>query len=134
VIMDRARADLLLQLDADVLLPAGSLYRLLVCLVRPPAPAVTVGSAVPDPAFAGAAYRASGWHLKVTHRYASWLPETEVRAEAAFWGSWASLVVERSPRRERVRSEGSRRAHAASRRAILRARRPQRAVEGASRR
>jgi glycosyltransferase involved in cell wall biosynthesis len=91
VIMDRARSDLLLQLDADVVLPTRSLYRLLVCLTRPPAPAVAVGSAVPDPAFGGVAHRASAWQLTATHRYASWLPENAVRAEGAFWGSWASF-------------------------------------------
>jgi glycosyltransferase involved in cell wall biosynthesis len=87
VIMERARSELLLQLDADVLLPTVSLYHLLLCLTQVPFPAVATGSTAPDPSFGTREYKASAWQLKAARRYVSWLSADEVRAEAAFWGS-----------------------------------------------
>jgi glycosyltransferase involved in cell wall biosynthesis len=91
VLMARASSDILVQIDADVVLPPGSLAHLLRCLTQPPAPLVAIGIAVPDPEFRGRAHRAGAWQLNATRRYASWLPVDAVRAEGAYWGAWRSF-------------------------------------------
>jgi glycosyltransferase involved in cell wall biosynthesis len=91
VILDLATSDILIQADADVVVPPPSLLHLLRCLTAVPRPAVAVGATAPDPEFGGAARRASAWQLRATRRYASSLPEDAVRSEAAFWGGWRSF-------------------------------------------
>jgi glycosyltransferase involved in cell wall biosynthesis len=90
VIMNRAGSDLLVQMDADIVVPAESLYYMFLCLLKRPS-GVALGSTAPDPHFVSTCYRASAWQLKAVHRYASLLPPDAVRAEAAFWGAWRSF-------------------------------------------
>jgi glycosyltransferase involved in cell wall biosynthesis len=94
VLMARASSDLLVQVDADVIVPSASLYHLLRCLTDTPAPVVAIGAGSPDPKVRGRAFRASVWQLNATQRYASWLPDDAVRAEAACWGAWRSFYSE----------------------------------------
>jgi glycosyltransferase involved in cell wall biosynthesis len=90
-LMALASSDILVQVDADVVIPPGSLSTLLLCLTEPPTPEVAVGVAAPDPEFVHRPYRAGTWQLNVTRRYASRLPNDAVRAEGAFWGVWRSF-------------------------------------------
>ena len=94
VLMARASSDILIQIDADVVMARGSLSHLLRCLTEPPTPLVAVGIAGPDPQFRGRKHRAGAWQLKATRRYASWLPDDAVRAEGACWGAWRSFYGE----------------------------------------
>lgn len=94
VLMDRASSDVLVQVDADVILPPTSLFSLLRCLTEPPVPCVAVGVASADPRFRSLRHRAAAWQLKATQRYASWLPDDAVRAEGACWGAWRSFYAE----------------------------------------
>ena len=94
VIMARATSDVLVQMDADVVVPVGSLYHMLSCLCEQPRSAVVIGSTTPDPHYRAMRYRASAWQLKAVRRYASWLPADAIRAEAAFWGAWRSFYSE----------------------------------------
>jgi hypothetical protein len=91
VLMSRASSDLLIQVDADVIVPTTSLSHLLRCLTDPPTPFVAVGVASADPGFRGFDYKAAAWQLNVTRRYASSLPDDVIRAEAACWGAWRSF-------------------------------------------
>jgi glycosyltransferase involved in cell wall biosynthesis len=91
VLMARASSDILIQIDADVVVPPGSLSHMLFCLTEPPTPQVAVGIAGPDPQFCGRKHKAGAWQLEVTRRYASWLPDDAVRAEGACWGAWQSF-------------------------------------------
>jgi glycosyltransferase involved in cell wall biosynthesis len=88
VIMERASSDVLVQIDADVRVAAGSLSRLLGCLAADPRHGVAMGSCLPDPQFRNVRYRASGWQLKATHRLASFMADDAARAETACWGAW----------------------------------------------
>lgn len=88
VILDLATSDILVQADADVVVPPYSLLHLLRCLTAAPRPAVVVGTTAPDPTFSGTARKASAWQMRATRRYACFLPDDAVRAEAAFWGCW----------------------------------------------
>jgi hypothetical protein len=89
--MSRASSDILLQVDADVILPPASLFHILRCLTEPPRPVVAIGAAGPDPLVRGLGHRAAAWQLNATRRYASWLADGAVRAEAACWGAWRSF-------------------------------------------
>ena len=90
VLMARASSEILVQVDADVVLPAASLFHLLSCLTEP-APKVAIGTTLPDPRVRGLAYGASRWQLKAVRRHASWLPADAVRSEGAFWAAWRSF-------------------------------------------
>lgn len=90
-LMARATSDILIQIDADVVLPAASLFHLLRCLTEPPIPLIAVGTAGPDPQFNSRNCRGGAWQLNATRRYASWQPDDCVRAEGACWGAWRSF-------------------------------------------
>jgi cellulose synthase/poly-beta-1,6-N-acetylglucosamine synthase-like glycosyltransferase len=94
VIMERASSDLLVHVDADVIVPPTSLFHLLRCLTEPPLPAVAVGVAAPDPHYRSVRHRAAAWQMNATRRYASWLPVDAVRAEGACWAAWSSFYRE----------------------------------------
>src|SRR5436190_19094198 len=62
VLMARASSEILVQVDADVVLPAASLFHVLSCLTEP-APKVAIGTTLPDPRVRGLAYGAARWQL-----------------------------------------------------------------------
>jgi len=91
VILDIARADVLVVTVSDVLIPSESLPMLLYHLLCGPETQVAIGSVLPDPSTGGLKYRAGVWQLRAGWRLASWLPRNSVRAEGAFWAARRSF-------------------------------------------
>jgi glycosyltransferase involved in cell wall biosynthesis len=91
VLMDSARAELLIQIDADVVTTAAGLSAMLSCLTGPAHPQVAIGSVLPDPDYSQPQHRAAAWQLKMVHRIASRQPHDYVRSEGAFWGAWRTF-------------------------------------------
>ena len=91
VIFQIATADILIEVNADVIVPAQSLSEMLYALTENPRPALAVGLAAPDPSSRAWRRRASAWQMKVTGRLASWADDDAPRAEGAFWGAWRDL-------------------------------------------
>jgi hypothetical protein len=88
VVLERTSTDLLVQMNADVVVPVESLARMLGHLLVEPKPAVAVGSVLPDPSIRGLRYRAGTWQLRAVWRTASIERKELARAEGAFWGAW----------------------------------------------
>ena len=86
-IFDRANSDVLLLMDADVVIPRDSLVTLLYHLFNSPRPVAVLGAALPDPAASGWNYRAGAWQLRASTRATSRTP----RVQGVFWGSWRSF-------------------------------------------
>ena len=98
VIYEAASADILIQVDADVVVPVSSLFHMLMDLTGAPRPEVAVGLARPDPAYRSPGRRAGTYQLNVNGRIASSLPPDAIRAEGAFYGTWRSFYsTYRSP-------------------------------------
>jgi cellulose synthase/poly-beta-1,6-N-acetylglucosamine synthase-like glycosyltransferase len=94
-IFDLADSDVLIILDADVVVPRDSLVAMLYHLFNSPRPIAVSGAAVPDPAASGLNYRAGAWQLRASARAASYAPRL-VDPEAphvhgTFWGSWRTF-------------------------------------------
>ena len=94
-IFDLAKADVLVLLDADVLVPRDSLLRMLYNLFKAPRPVAATGAALPDPIATAWNYRAGAWQLRASARAASFGPRivspAAPRIQGAFWGSWRSF-------------------------------------------
>lgn len=94
-IFDRAGSDVLVLLDADVLVPRDSLAAMLYHLFNSPRPVAVAGATLPDPAASGLNYRAGAWQLRASTRAASLAPrlvdQKSPRIEGAFWGSWRAF-------------------------------------------
>lgn len=85
---ERVDSDLLVQVNADVIVPVRSLAVMLHRLTQAPPPIAAVGTVLPDPLHSSGARRAGAWQMRAVWRAAS-LSEGEVtRAEGAFWGCW----------------------------------------------
>jgi hypothetical protein len=95
VVFERAQSDVLIIVNADVLLPTRSLLTMLQCLFAPPRPIAAIGATLPDPACTGVRYRAGAWQLRAVTRAASLAPRSigpnSFRAEGAFWGAWRAF-------------------------------------------
>jgi hypothetical protein len=95
VLFDRAETDVLILVNADVLVPTQSLVAMLHYLFAAPRPVVAIGSTLPDPAFSRHSYRAGAWQLRAVTRAARLAPlavgPKSFRAEGAFWGVWHSF-------------------------------------------
>jgi glycosyltransferase involved in cell wall biosynthesis len=91
VLMERAEADILIQIDADVAVARSSIAYLLLALTGHPEAEVASGCVLADPRCSGLRYRASAWQLKLNRRIASLLPDDEVRIEGAIWGARRSF-------------------------------------------
>lgn len=92
-IFDIASADLLIQMNADVIIPVSSLLSLFRHLLFSPRPVIAVGTVLPDPAFSRLAYRAGAWQMRSVWRAANRMPHHAVRSEGAFWGCWRSFYA-----------------------------------------
>lgn len=95
VVFDRAQCDVLILVNADVLLPTRSLLTMLQYLFAPPRPMAAIGATLPDPACTGLRHRAGAWQLRAVTRAASLAPRSigpdSFRAEGAFWGTWRAF-------------------------------------------
>jgi hypothetical protein len=90
IILDRADTDVLILVNADVVVPTESLQAMLFYLLAPPTPDAAIGTILPDPAYSGRDRRAGAWQMRAVWR-ASQLSAPTVgpqsfRAEGAFWG------------------------------------------------
>lgn len=90
-ILEKADADLLVLLDADLVVPAGGLAVLLADLTAAPRPEMAFGAVAPDPRKRAIKYRAGAWQMQAVRRLNSRLPFDAVRTEGAFWGTWRSF-------------------------------------------
>ena len=93
IVFARARSDVLILVDADVLVPVQSLAAMLHCLFATPRPIAAIGATLPDPTFGGMRHRAGAWQLRAVTRATSLAPRSitgpnSFRAEAAFCGAW----------------------------------------------
>jgi hypothetical protein len=89
-LFDRAESDVLIIVDADVVVPSMSLLAMLFHLFAPPRPTAAAGATLPDPTAKGLSRRAGAWQLRAVTRAASLAPRV-VRIEGAFWGSWRAF-------------------------------------------
>jgi glycosyltransferase involved in cell wall biosynthesis len=92
-IFERADSDLLVLVDADIVVLAEGLAALLADLTSVPRPEMAFGAVVPDPSKRAIRYRASTWQMRAVHQINSRLPSDAVRAEGAFWGAWRSFYA-----------------------------------------
>jgi glycosyltransferase involved in cell wall biosynthesis len=90
-IFERADSDLLVLVDADIVVLAEGLAALLTDLTSVPPPVMAFGAVVPDPSKRAIKYRASAWQMRAVHQLNSHLPSDAVRTEGAFWGAWRSF-------------------------------------------
>jgi hypothetical protein len=124
VVFDACPTDLLVLINADVIVPASSLSALFHSLLVESRPQVVVGSILPDPGFGGLRFRAGAWQIRSIWRAASLMRFDAVRSEGAFWGTWRSfysnfrypvgtgsladdIELSRAIRNQRVRSANS---------------------------
>lgn len=95
VVFDHAQSDVLILVNADVLLPTRSLLKMLQYLFAPPRPMAAIGATLPDPACTGLRHRAGAWQLRAVTRAASLASRSigpdSFRAEGAFWGTWRAF-------------------------------------------
>jgi hypothetical protein len=96
VVFARATSDVLILVDADVLIPVQSLLAMIHCLFAKPRPAAVIGATLPDPEFSGLRHRAGAWQMRAVTRATSLAPRSitgpnSFRAESAFCGAWRSF-------------------------------------------
>ena len=96
-IFERSDSDLLVLVNADVLVPPASLAALLGALLEEPRPEVVVGAIRPDPNFSSLRRRAGLWQMRAVWR-ASVLMDRSIhpgsfRSEGAFWGTWRTFYA-----------------------------------------
>jgi hypothetical protein len=92
-IFEIADSDLLIQVNADVLVPTSSLAALFRHLLAEPRPFIAIGGILPDPAFNGLERRAGAWQMRSVWRAAYRMPRDAVRSEGAFWGAWRKFYA-----------------------------------------
>jgi hypothetical protein len=85
VLFEHAQAEIFVGVDADVVLPPGTLAHLVDDLLAVPGTMAVVGIAAPDPAFRCRGRRASWWQLAAAARASRWAPPEEMRAQTALW-------------------------------------------------
>jgi Glycosyltransferase like family 2 len=94
-ILDRARTDVLVSVNADVLVPAESLAAMLFYLFSPPRPIAAIGTIRPDPEFSRLSHRAGAWQMRAVWRASSLasrsIDSNSFRSEGAFWGVWRAF-------------------------------------------
>ncbi|MDA8331927.1 MAG: glycosyltransferase family 2 protein [Candidatus Dormibacteraeota bacterium] len=86
-ILERATSDLLICVNADVVVPADSLKKLLQHLQGEMRCDIAIGTSLPAWRGRGLAGRASTWQLNVVYRLACRRPSNALRADGVFWGS-----------------------------------------------
>jgi len=96
-VFERAKSDVLVLVDADVLVPSQSLKTLLYQLFTMPRPVAVIGSTLPDPTYSRMNYRGGAWQLRAVTRAALMAPRSitaaAFRVEGAFWGAWRSFYA-----------------------------------------
>jgi Glycosyltransferase like family 2 len=95
VVFEQARSDVLILVNADVLVPTQSLLSMLNALFSAPRPIAAIGTILPDPAFSSLNHRAGAWQMRAVWRAsrlsARWIGPNSFRAEGAFCGVWRAF-------------------------------------------
>jgi glycosyl transferase family 2 len=90
VAFEHVTTDILVVVNADVIIPVASLLALLQGLVGQTQPVAAIGTVRPDPSFRDLRHRASAWQLRGVWRASSLMPRDiargSFRSEGAFWG------------------------------------------------
>src|SRR2546427_12707280 len=67
---ERVDSDLLVQVNADVVVPGNSLATMLNCLTQDSPPIAAVGAVLPDPMHLRGRHRAGAWQMRAVWRAA----------------------------------------------------------------
>lgn len=87
VILSSCRSEVLIQVNADVLVPRLSLQALLANLTHPDGCDVAIGAVMPELTSRGLAARAAIFQMCAVYRVVCLLPQDAIRAQGALWGA-----------------------------------------------